>query len=193
MWGMGSGTRQEDPGHSESHTRAIQPRQARGERRQRGPHAPSLRPLTLSPGGQNVLVKEIIEQFCPRFTPGGTPVYVGDTDEKFAYFDPELLRSLGVAVDSHGKMPDVVVYHNEKGWLVLIEAVTSHGPVDAKRRRELEALFKASNAGLVYVTAFLTRRAMVRYLDDISWETEVWVAESPTHLIHFVLCTSSTR
>jgi hypothetical protein len=23
------------------------------------------------------------------------------------------------------------------------------------------------------------------YLDKISWETEVWVADSPTHMIHF--------
>lgn len=141
--------------------------------------------VKLSPGGQNVLIKEIIEQFCPRFTPSGTPVYVGDTAEKLAFFDKELLRSLGVEVDAHRKIPDVVVYHSEKGWLVLIEAVTSHGPVDAKRRGELEALFKGCKAGLVYVTAFLTRRAMVKYLDDISWETEVWVAESPSHLIHF--------
>jgi len=109
----------------------------------------------------------------------------GDTAEKLAYFDKELLRNLGVEVNAHGKMPDVVVYHSEKGWLVLIEAVTSHGPVDAKRRGELEALFKGCKAELVYVTAFLTRRAMVKYLDDISWETEVWVAESPSHLIHF--------
>jgi hypothetical protein len=29
------------------------------------------------------------------------------------------------------------------------------------------------------------RRAMLKYLNDISWETEVWVADSPTHLIHF--------
>jgi len=35
------------------------------------------------------------------------------------------------------------------------------------------------------VTAFLTRRAMTKYLADISWETEVWVAEAPSHLIHF--------
>lgn len=141
--------------------------------------------ISLSPGGQNVLIKEIIEEFCSRFTPGGKPVYVGDTDEKWAYFDEDLLKSLGVVVDSHGKMPDVVVYHEAKGWLVLIEAVTSHGPVNAKRRNELDALFRGSKAGLVYVTAFLTRRAMMKYLDDISWETEVWVAESPSHLIHF--------
>jgi adenine-specific DNA-methyltransferase len=141
--------------------------------------------ISLSPGGQNVLVKQIIEEFCPRFTPGAKPVYVGDTGEKWAFFDGDLLRKLGVDVDAHGKMPDVVIYHQKKGWLVLIEAVTSHGPVDAKRRRELEALFKGSKAGLVYVTAFLDRRAMTKYLGDISWETEVWVAESPSHLIHF--------
>jgi adenine-specific DNA-methyltransferase len=141
--------------------------------------------ISLSPGGQNVLVEKIISEFCPRFTPGATPVYVGDTDEKWAYFDEELLAGLGVRIEAHGKMPDVVVHHAEKGWLVLIEAVTSHGPVDPKRRSELKALFKDSRAGLVFVTAFLTRKALMKYLDEIAWETEVWVAESPDHLIHF--------
>ncbi len=141
--------------------------------------------ITLSPGGQNVLVKQIIDEFCLRYTPGGKPIYVGDTDEKWAYFEEEALETLGVRIEAHGKMPDVVVHHVEKNWLVLVEAVTSHGPVDPKRRNELKTLFKGSRAGLVFVTAFLTRKAMVKYLDEISWETEVWVAESPDHLIHF--------
>ena len=141
--------------------------------------------ITLSPGGQNVLVKEIIENFAPRFTSPGKYVYVGDTDEKFAYFDEESLSGLGVELDGHGKMPDVIVHFTEKNWLVLIEAVTSHGPIDPKRKKELTTLFGASSAGLVFVTTFLTRKSMVEYLDQISWETEVWVAESPTHMIHF--------
>lgn len=141
--------------------------------------------ISLSPGGQNVLVEKILSEFCPRFTPGGTPVYVGDTDEKWAYFDEELLAGLGVRIEAHGKMPDVVVHHVEKDWLVLVEAVTSHGPVDPKRRNELKNLFGGSRAGLVYVTAFLTRKALIKYLDEIAWETEVWVAEAPDHLIHF--------
>lgn len=141
--------------------------------------------LSLSPGGQNVLVEQIIDAFCPRYTPGGRVLYVGDTDEKFAHYDREGLAALGVTVEAHGKMPDVIVHHTERDWLVLIEAVTSHGPVDAKRHGELAALFAGSTAGLVYVTAFLSRRAMVRYLADISWETEVWVADAPDHLIHF--------
>ncbi len=141
--------------------------------------------ITLSPGGQNILVEKIIKDFCEYFTGGGKLVYVGDTEEKWAYFDERLLRSLGVEVDVHGKMPDVIVYVERKNWLVLIEAVTSHGPVNPKRRGELKALFKSCHAGLVFVTAFLDRQAMVRFLGDISWETEVWVADSPTHLIHF--------
>lgn len=112
-------------------------------------------------------------------------MYIGDTDEKFAFFAEERLRLLGVTIDSHGKMPDVIIYHTAKGWLVLVEAVTSHGPIDPKRREELTRLFRHVRVGLVYVTAFLTRSAMKEYLGDISWATEVWVAESPSHLIHF--------
>lgn len=141
--------------------------------------------ISLSPGGQNVLIEHVISDFCERFTPGGHVVYVGDTDEKFAYFDKGGLKKLGVDIEAHGKMPDVVVYHKRRKWLVLIEAVTSHGPVDGKRRGELKRLFRDAKVGLVFVTAFLDRKAMVRYLGDISWETEVWIADAPDHLIHF--------
>jgi len=141
--------------------------------------------ITLSPGGQNVLVARIIDEFAPRYTPGGTVLYVGDTDNKFAYFDERGLAELGVEIETHGKMPDVIIHYTERNWLVLIEAVTSHGPIDPKRKNELQHLFRNSKAGIVYVTTFLTRRAMVEYLNEISWETEVWVAEAPSHLIHF--------
>lgn len=143
------------------------------------------REIRLSPGGQNVLIKKIVDDFCPLFTPGGCVAYVGDTQSKWAYFDADSLAVLGVTIEEHGKMPDIVVHHVKKNWLVLIEAVTSHGPVNPKRRQELKELFCESKAGLVFVTAFLDRRGMLKYLNDISWETEVWIAESPTHLIHF--------
>ena len=141
--------------------------------------------IRLSPGGQNNLIKKIINEFCPRFTPGGKPVYVGDTHKKWAYFDADYLRGRGVSVEEHGKMPDVVVHFIKENWLVLIEAVTSHGPVNPKRLTELKALFGGSKAGLVFVTAFLNRRGLFKYLADIAWETEVWVAASPEHMIHF--------
>ena len=141
--------------------------------------------VSLSLGGQNELVARIVEDFCPVFTPGGAVLYIGDADEKFAIHDEERLENLGIVLDEHGKMPDLVVHHVRRGWLVLVEAVTSHGPVSPKRREEFRELFSASFAGLVFVTAFENRCTLAKYVTDISWETEVWVAENPTHLIHF--------
>ena len=141
--------------------------------------------ITLSPGEHSELIRAIIEDFAPRFAPGSVLVYAGDTGDKWGYFDAALLAELGVDVDSHGKMPDVVLHFTEKNWLLLVESVTSHGPVDGKRHAELAKLFVGSKAGLVYVTAFPSRSIMGRYLGEIAWETEVWVADAPSHLIHF--------
>lgn len=141
--------------------------------------------ISLSPGEHSELIRAIIEDFAPRFAPGSILVYAGDTGEKWGYFNAPLLLKLGVEVDSHGKMPDVVLYHAEKNWLLLVESVTSHGPVDGKRHAELAQLFAEAKAGLVYVTAFPNRAVMARYLSEIAWETEVWVADAPSHLIHF--------
>lgn len=141
--------------------------------------------LQLSPGAHSQLIRDIILDFAPRFAPGSILIYAGDTGGKLSHFDSARLAGLGVKVDSHGKMPDVVFHYIERNWLLLVESVTSHGPVDAKRHSELVALFAGSTAGLVYVTAFPSRAVMARYVAAIAWETEVWVADAPTHLIHF--------
>lgn len=141
--------------------------------------------ITLSPGEHSELIRAIVEDFAQRFAPGSTLVYVGDTGDKWGYYDAALLAELGVTIDPHGKMPDVVLHYTAKNWLILVESVTSHGPVDGKRRDELANLFAESSAGLVYVTAFPNRALAARYLGEIAWETEVWVADAPSHLIHF--------
>jgi hypothetical protein len=141
--------------------------------------------VTLSPGGQNLLLKSMIEELCPRYTPGGRVLYVGDAAEKWTIFEAQALAGLGITVDLHGKMPDLVVYIPDRNWLVLMEAASSHGPVDAKRHAELAHLFGGSSAGLIYVSCFPSRAEMRKHLADIAWETDVWCADNPTHLIHF--------
>jgi BsuBI/PstI restriction endonuclease domain/BsuBI/PstI restriction endonuclease HTH domain len=141
--------------------------------------------LIFSPGKHSELISLIVSDFAAKFAPGSMLIYAGDTGQKFAFFDEKALFSLGVTVNAKGKMPDVVLYFVKKKWLLLIEAVTSHGPVDAKRHAELAELFKQSKVGLVYVTAFLDRKTFSKYLREIAWETEVWQADKPDHLIHF--------
>lgn len=140
--------------------------------------------LTLSPGAHSQLIKDIIVEFGPRFAPEAEVIYIGDTGAKEDHFRKERLAELGVTVNRKGKLPDVVLYWKERNWLLLIESVTSHGPVDGKRHGELAKLFANAKPGLVYVTAFPDRRVMAKYLMALSWETEVWVADAPTHMIH---------
>ncbi|AZZ49210.1 BsuBI/PstI family type II restriction endonuclease [Rathayibacter rathayi] len=140
--------------------------------------------ITLKAGGQNGLIKAMIDDFCAYFIPGGEILYIGDADSKLLHFDDEKLELLGVVLDTHGKLPDLVVYQQAKNWLFLIEAASSHGPVDAKRYGELATLFAGSTAGLVYVSCFPDRATMRRFFVDLAWETEAWCASDPTHMIH---------
>jgi adenine-specific DNA-methyltransferase len=146
---------------------------------------PSGEEVSLSPGGQNELLRAMIEDFCAYFTPGGIVLYVGDADDKWQHFEREQFEKLGIKLDEHGKMPDLVVYLPDRDWLVLLEAASSHGPVDATRHGELKTLFAAKAQSLVFVSCFPSRAKMRKDLAKIAWETEVWCADNKTHLIHF--------
>lgn len=140
--------------------------------------------VTLSPGGQNVLLADIVHEFCPRFAPGGRVLFIGDADGGSPVHDADALADLGIELDMHGKLPDLVVHLSDRGWLFLMEAASSHGPVDAKRHAELTALFAGTDAGLVFVSCFPDRSVMRGYLADLAWETEAWCASDPDHLVH---------
>ena len=135
--------------------------------------------------GRNPLIKAIVDDFCPRFVPGGIIAYLGDTESKFVHLEADHLAGLGVSFTDGAKLPDVIIHCARRNWLLLIEAVTTTGPVDSKRRQELQELFAGSTAGLIFFTAFETRRVMQSFLPQIAWKSEVWIADDPAHLIHF--------
>ena len=139
----------------------------------------------LSPGKHNKLEVAIVEEFAPRFAPGAKLIYLGDTADKVLVFEKSIFDKLSIPTSEHGKLPDVILYDKKKNWIFLIEAVTSHGPVSPKRHFELEKLLKNCAAGKVYVTAFLDLKTFKKFMNDIAWETEVWITETPSHMIHF--------
>lgn len=145
---------------------------------------PSGSKITLQAGGQNILIKSMIDNFCSYFAQGAEVLYVGDADSKLMIFNEEKFLQLGVQLDPHGKFPDLVVYHEEKNWLYLMEACSTHGPIDHIRYNELSEMFAASSAGLIFVSCFPDMATMRRYLPDLAWGTEAWVADNPTHMIH---------
>ena len=146
---------------------------------------PSGEVLHLSPGKHNKLQVAIIEEFAPRFAPDPVVVYVGDTAHKMLYLDCKALQSLGLKVDKHEKLPDVVLYQSNSNRLFLVEAVTSHGPISPKRHLELSQMVRNIKATPIYVSAFPDLKEFKNHLAQIAWETEVWISEIPDHLIHF--------
>lgn len=141
--------------------------------------------IKLSAGKHNEVQAAIVEQFAPRFANGGMLLYLGDTAKKDLFVDEKSLKDLGIPIDQHSKLPDVVIYDTKRNWLFLIEAVTSHGPVSPKRLLELEEFLRNCKAGKVYVTAFPDMTEFKKHSNNIAWETEVWLMEVPDHMIHF--------
>lgn len=140
--------------------------------------------FSFSAGKHNELQKAIIEEFAPRFAPNSECLYVGDTIEKDLVKNVDKLEKLGFEITLHDKMPDVVLYREDKDWIYFVESVTSVGPMDPKRILEIEEMTKDVKAGKVYVTAFLDFKTYKRFSENLAWETEVWIAEMPEHMIH---------
>lgn len=141
--------------------------------------------LLLSPGKHNEVQAAIVEEFASRFAQGSTLLYVGDTENKDLHIEKEKLENIGIPITEHSKLPDVVIYDENKNWLYLIEAVTSHGPMSPKRIVELEEFLKDCTAGKIYVSAFPDFSEFKKHTNDIAWDTEVWIMEFPEHMIHF--------
>lgn len=140
--------------------------------------------FNFSTGKHNELQKAIIEEFAPRFAPHSECLYVGDTVEKDLVKNADKLAELGFEITLHDKMPDVVLYREDKDWVYFIESVTSVGPMDPKRILEIEDMTKNVTVGKIYVTAFLDFKTYKKFSEELAWETEVWIAEMPEHMIH---------
>ncbi|MBQ2907548.1 MAG: restriction endonuclease [Bacteroidales bacterium] len=140
--------------------------------------------FTFSKGEHNQLQKAIIEEFAPRFAPDAECLYVGDTIQKDLVKYDKRLKELGFEITVHDKMPDVILYRSDKDWLYFIEAVTSVGPIDSKRMQEILEMTERVSSGKIFITAFLDFKTYKKFSEQLAWETEIWLAESPDHMIH---------
>lgn len=140
--------------------------------------------LSLSPGAHNRLQRAIIEEFAPRFAPGAECLYMGDTTRKDLIRNEERLAGLGFRISLHDKLPDVVLYRPDTDWIYFIEAVDSVGPMSPARIHDIRLMTANASSGKIFITAFLTFGKYRRFASWLAWETEVWIAESPDHMIH---------
>lgn len=148
---------------------------------------PNGKTIVLSYGEHNNLQKAIIEVFLPLFGFGAEVLYVGDTKDKFLHLEKAELEKIKFFTLEHEELPDVVAYSREKNLLYLIEAYHSTGEWDEIRVRKVKRKLEESGctANIIFFTAFENKNIFKQKAKDIAWETEVWIADSPEHLVHF--------
>ncbi len=131
------------------------------------------------------LTEQVFTSFCAFHLRDAVVLHV--RSEEFSPTEAAyvLALSLGISEVKVDQLPDVLLYDRSREWLVIVQSAEMSGVIDEQQHQRLKDLFRGSKAGLVFVTAFSTRAAMRSFLTQISWETEVWVADSPDHLIHF--------
>jgi hypothetical protein len=139
---------------------------------------------SLSTGKHNELQKAIIDEFKPRFAPNSRGLYLGDTSDKYLFEDAYTLEKIGIEITLHDKLPDIILYDEEKDWVFFIEAVTSVGPISPKRLIEISEITANSKSGKIYITAFPDAKTFKKFYEELAWETEVWIADNPNHLVH---------
>ena len=137
----------------------------------------------LSTGAHNRLQKAVAEVFKEQFARNSEFIYLGDSTDRELYKNRELLADLGFDI-TLDILPDIVLYDREKKWLYFIECVTSVGPVSEQRKADIEAMTVGVDAGNIYITAFPDLATFKKFAGDLAWETEVWIADMPTHMIH---------
>jgi len=146
------------------------------------------RSFLLGPGDHNELERDVVETLAPAFLKHPSVLYLGDTASRFGYQDRALMRRLNLPIDVQESLPDVVLYDTEEQLLIIVEAVTSVGPIDAARLDQLRELARGPaklEVRIEYLTAFPTRRIFRRFVEQIAWGTTVWIAGEPSNLIHF--------
>lgn len=146
---------------------------------------PSNEVLKLTPGCHNELQKAIVEVFLKKFGMGAEVLYIGDTKSKYLYKKEEALKEIHFFDLKHDMLPDIVAYSKVKNLVFLIEAVYSSGAMTEPRVARLKEMLKDCPCDKIFVTAFLNKKKFQSLAASIAWESEVWIADTPDHMIHF--------
>lgn len=133
---------------------------------------------------KSLVRKAAIEQFVPRHAPGSS-ILLLRKHQSYQVFDLATCESIGIQAGATIRYPDIILWDQKRGWVVMIEAVHSSGAITPARLADLNQICANCPQPAIFVTAFLDRNTFRKFAPDIAWETEVWIADEPDHMIHF--------
>lgn len=143
--------------------------------------------IALSKSEHNKLQKKILEQLVPLVSKGKPELlYIGDAADRSLLQENDRLDELGIHVLSQsGNLPDIIIYDSQENCVIFIEAYHSTGPFTLDRVNAIKALCHCREGmEAAFITAFDTTTKMLKHYKEVAWDTEIWSADEPTHLVH---------
>lgn len=131
--------------------------------------------------GLGLLQIAVLEKFIPQFAPQAKVLFLRGSNDHPVIFVRGTLQRLDIPVGKLNKLPDVVLHLPKRRLLLLLEL---NKPISTRRHTQLERLLMACPARREYVSALSDWRAYGRHGNNVAWETHVWLAEIPEHMIH---------
>lgn len=136
----------------------------------------------------NKLQKEIIENLFPLIAKEQLPelLYVGDAVDRDLKQESDRLAELGINVLSDSPiLPDIIAYDEKNNRILFIEAYYSGGAFTVDKVNKIKSLCHCKEGTeAAFITAFDTTKKMLKAYQEVAWDTEIWIAEEPTHLVH---------
>ncbi|HXX81818.1 MAG TPA: BsuBI/PstI family type II restriction endonuclease [Thermodesulfovibrionales bacterium] len=144
--------------------------------------------FSLSPGDHSSLEKAAVEIFSQAFLHEPQVVYLGDANPKKSYQNRRLMRKLNFPINIARSLPDVILFSEQESHLVIVEAVTTSGPVNPIRLEQLQKLTKGPRElgyKVSYISVFPARAVFRKFLEEIAWGSSVWIENEPNNIVHF--------
>jgi hypothetical protein len=144
--------------------------------------------FSLSPGEHNSLERAVVEIFGHAFLHDPQVVYLGDTAPRKGYQNRTLMRKLNLPIDTTASLPDIILFSEPESHVVIVEAVSTSGPVNSLRLDQLKKFTKGPRKlryKISYISAFPSRSIFRRFVEQISWGSSVWIENEPHNIVHF--------
>jgi len=144
--------------------------------------------FSLSPGDHSLLEKAVVEVFGEAFLRDPQVVYLGDANPKKSYQNRSLMRKLNFPINIALSLPDVILFSAAETHLVIVEAVSTSGPVNSIRLEQLQKFTRAPRKlgyRISYISAFSSRAVFRKFVEHIAWGSSVWIENEPNNIVHF--------
>ena len=134
---------------------------------------------------QHPVFQAVLGKFRRRFAPGSEVLWVSEQRSRLVRLGHSRRNLLELPLPEGIDLPNIVLLQRKLSRMFLVEVIGAGGLLNSTRCAELRRGLRGFRLKLVFITASASRSELRDRLHEIAWQTHVWIANEPNHIIHF--------